>query len=65
MFCNKICQKGKLGASLNYLVGTREQRWRHLDAERLDGLEVDRKFVLGERLRWQVGRLGALRMRST
>ena len=33
---------------------------RHVDAERLGGLEVDHQFVLGRRLHRQVGRLLAL-----
>src|SRR5262249_36401277 len=44
----------------DHLVGEREQRWRHLEAERLCGLEVDRELVLGRRLYRQVGRLLAL-----
>jgi hypothetical protein len=43
-----------------HLVGEREQRWRHLEAERLCGLEVDRELVLGRCLYRQVGRLLAL-----
>src|ERR1700730_3192550 len=46
--------------SFDHLVGTREQRWRHLDAERLGGLEVDHQFVLGRRLHRKVGGLLAL-----
>ena len=33
---------------------------RHVEAERLSGLEIDRQFVLGRRLHRQVGRLVAL-----
>jgi len=50
---------------LDHRVGKREQRWRHLDAERLGGLEVDRQFVLGRRLHRQVGRLIALEDSAT
>src|ERR1700730_4033967 len=46
--------------SFDHLVGTREQRWRHLDAERLGGLEVNHQFVVGRRLHRKVGGLLAL-----
>src|SRR5262245_56625619 len=42
------------GRLLDHLVGAGEQRWRHLDAERLGGLEVHQKLVLGGRLHRQV-----------
>src|SRR6516162_10032838 len=41
--------------SLDHLVGGREQRRRHLEAERPSGLEVDHQFVLGRRLNRHVG----------
>src|SRR5215471_16906571 len=41
----------------DHLVGAGEHGGRHVDAERLRGLEVDHEFVLGWRLHWQIGRL--------
>src|SRR5436190_18603169 len=53
------CCTGRL-QSLDYLVGAGEQDWRHFEAERSCGLEVNHKLVLGRRLHRQVGRLLAL-----
>ena len=36
----------------DHLVGAGEQRWRHLNAECLGGLQVNNEFVLGRRLHW-------------
>ena len=41
---------------LDYLVGDREQRRRHLEAERLRGLEIDHQLELGRLLNRQFGR---------
>src|SRR6478752_10617392 len=40
--------------SLDHLVGAREQRWRHVEAERLGGLEVDHQVELGRSLHRKV-----------
>ena len=36
------------------------KRWRHAEAERLGGLEIDDQLELGRLLDGQIGRLGAL-----
>jgi hypothetical protein len=52
-------------ASFDHLVGEREQLVGDGQAERLGGLEVYHQLVLGRRLHREIGRLFALRMRST
>src|SRR5262245_46112527 len=52
--------RGPSTPSLDYLVGAREHRLRHFEAERLGGLEVEHQLVLGRRLYRQVARLLAL-----
>src|SRR5215471_2110031 len=47
----------RLAHSFDHLVGAREQRLRHGEAQRLRGLEVDDEFILGRRLHRQVGQL--------
>ena len=53
------------GFSFGHLVGAGEQRRRHLYAQSLGGLEVDRQYELAGLLHWQVFRLGTLKMRPT
>jgi hypothetical protein len=52
------CSKRQL---FNDLVGAREQRWRHIDAEHLCCGQVDDEIKLGRPLDRQIGRLSASR----
>src|SRR5262245_51122782 len=47
-------------ASLDHLVGEREQRRRNLETERLGGVRIDEKLDLGDLLNRQIGGLAAL-----
>src|SRR5262245_16849554 len=47
-------------ASFDHLVGDREQLGRHVEAERIGGLEVDHQFEFGGLLDREVGRIGAV-----
>jgi hypothetical protein len=43
---------------LDYLVGAREQRWRHGDAERLGSPKIDNRREFGGLFDWNVAGLG-------
>src|SRR5438067_10863554 len=47
------------GASFDNLVRAGEQRWRHGEAERVGGLQIDHQLELGRLLNRQIGRPGA------
>src|SRR6266508_3012965 len=51
--------RGPSTPSFDHLVGTHEQRRRHVEAERPRRLEIDGRFVFGWRLYRKVGRLSA------
>ena len=53
-----IARSGHSPALFDHLVGAREDRLRHGEAERLRGLEVDDQLEFGRLLDWQVGRVG-------
>ena len=53
-------QRGAESGLFDHLVGAREHRCRHVEAERFGGLHVDHQLVLGRRLHGQVGWLLAL-----
>src|SRR3974390_3071174 len=54
-----LCQKQTLAALFDQLVGTAEQRCRHIDADSLCGLEVDHQFELDRGLDGKLARLCA------
>src|ERR1700738_5060594 len=47
-------------SSFDQPIRAHEQRWRHVEPERLCCLEVDHKFEFRGLLDWQITRLGAL-----
>src|SRR5215467_14440365 len=47
-------QSGHPPVSFDDLVGAGEDRWRHGEAERLGGVQVDNQFECGRLLDWQV-----------
>ena len=49
-------QNRKWPASFDYLIGPGEEHRRHVDAERLGGLEIDHQLELGRLLNRQFGR---------
>jgi hypothetical protein len=44
----------------DHLISNREQPWRHGEAERFYGLEIDHQFKFSRLQDWQVSGLGAL-----
>src|SRR5438128_12216672 len=51
---------GDRAVSFDDLVGAGEDRWRHGEAERLGGLEIDDQLEPGRLLDREIGGLGAL-----
>jgi hypothetical protein len=56
-----VSNRSKAGHLFDHLVGSREQRRRHIEAERLGGLEIDDEFISAWILDRQVARLLALK----
>jgi hypothetical protein len=46
---------------LDHLVGTGEERWRHVEAQRLGGRHIEHGLVFHRQLHRQIGRLLALK----
>ena len=53
-----VSRRSKADHLFDHLVGAREQRWRHLQAERLGGFEVDDQLEPGRKFDREIGRLG-------
>src|SRR5271156_5273267 len=47
---------GRSKKLFDHVVSSGEQRWRHRNAERLRGLEIDGEIELGRLHHWQVSR---------
>src|SRR5262245_26414619 len=54
-------QERTSGRLFDHLVGLREQRRRHGEAEPLGGLQINHHFEFGRRLHWQIGGLLAFK----
>src|SRR5215470_15785202 len=59
-FSHPLAPPSGAGILLDHLVGAGEHAGRHLDAQRLRGLEIDHQLVLRWGLHRKVGRLLAL-----
>ncbi len=55
-----MCQQRTVANLLDNLVGVSDKRWRHVEAERLSGPQVDHQLVFGRLLDRQLCRFRAL-----